>query len=90
MVDQLGDFTIQGIAHNTSFLQAVLSHERFRKGDISTNFIEQEWPAVLGRRAFPPKRRKSAWRCRPLFAAIGVPYASGQLPGRIACHRRAC
>lgn len=45
MVEGLGDFTIQGIAHNTSFLQAVLSHERFRKGDISTNFIEQEWPA---------------------------------------------
>ncbi len=45
MIAGLGDFMIQGIAHNTSFLQAVLSHERFRKGDISTNFIAQEWPA---------------------------------------------
>lgn len=44
MVESLGDTVIQGISHNISFLQAVLNHERFRKGDISTNFIEQEWP----------------------------------------------
>ena len=43
MVEALGDMVIQGISHNISFLQAVLNHERFRKGDISTNFIEQVW-----------------------------------------------
>lgn len=41
----LSDMIIRGIAHNTSFLEAVLSHERFRRGDLSTNFIEQEYPA---------------------------------------------
>ncbi len=45
MSEALNDYTIGGIAHNGSFLQAVLAHERFRKGDISTNFIAQEWPA---------------------------------------------
>jgi propionyl-CoA carboxylase alpha chain len=44
MIEALGDTVISGIAHNISFLQAVLGHERFRKADISTNFIEQEWP----------------------------------------------
>ncbi|MCI5050066.1 MAG: acetyl/propionyl/methylcrotonyl-CoA carboxylase subunit alpha [Rickettsiales bacterium] len=41
----LSETIIRGIAHNISFLEAVLAHERFRKGDISTNFIEQEYPA---------------------------------------------
>lgn len=45
MKQALGATIIRGIAHNISFLDAVLSHERFRSGDISTNFIEQEYPA---------------------------------------------
>lgn len=45
MKQALGETIIRGIAHNISFLDAVLSHERFRSGDISTNFIEQEYPA---------------------------------------------
>ena len=45
MRQALGETIIRGIAHNISFLDAVLSHERFRSGNISTNFIEQEYPA---------------------------------------------
>lgn len=41
----LSDTIIRGIAHNISFLDAVLAHDRFRNGDISTNFIAQEYPA---------------------------------------------
>ncbi len=44
MKDALAAFIIEGISHNTSFLEAILGHERFVKGDISTNFIEQEYP----------------------------------------------
>lgn len=40
----LAAFIIEGISHNGSFLEAVLSHPRFESGDISTNFIEQEYP----------------------------------------------
>ncbi len=35
----LGETIIRGIAHNISFLDAVLAHDRFRSGDICTNFI---------------------------------------------------
>lgn len=44
MTDALAQYSIQGVAHNMSFLQAVYKHPRFVKGDISTNFIEQEYP----------------------------------------------
>jgi propionyl-CoA carboxylase alpha chain len=40
----LSAFIIEGISHNASFLEAILSHPRFAAGDISTNFIEQEYP----------------------------------------------
>lgn len=40
----LSAFIIEGISHNGSFLEAILSNPRFEAGDISTNFIEQEYP----------------------------------------------
>jgi propionyl-CoA carboxylase alpha chain len=39
----LSKFVIKGISHNISFLQAIFSHQRFIAGDLSTNFIEQEY-----------------------------------------------
>ncbi len=44
MKSALSAFIIEGVSHNSSFLEAILSHDRFAKGDISTNFIEQEYP----------------------------------------------
>lgn len=40
----LSSYVIRGINHNISFLEAILGHERFMRGDISTNFIDQEYP----------------------------------------------
>ncbi len=40
----LSAYIIEGISHNASFLEAILGHERFERGDITTNFIEQEYP----------------------------------------------
>jgi len=44
MISALSAFIIEGISHNGSFLEAILSNPRFAAGDISTNFIEQEYP----------------------------------------------
>lgn len=85
MLDQLGDFMIQGIAHNTSFLQAVLSHERFRKGDISTNFIEQEWPAGFTGAELSTEAQKVCMAVAVFCSLRDIERAaqiSGQLPGR--------
>jgi propionyl-CoA carboxylase alpha chain len=40
----LDRFEIAGIAHNVSFLDAVMHHPRFRDGRITTNFIAEEYP----------------------------------------------
>ena len=41
MGDALDHFSIDGIAHNIPFLQAVMNHQRFRAGKLSTNFIAE-------------------------------------------------
>ena len=44
MSDALGSYIIRGVAHNISFLEAIISHPRFIAGDINTNFISEEYP----------------------------------------------
>ncbi len=44
MVDALGRFEIKGLGHNIDFLSALMQHERFRSGEITTNFIAEEYP----------------------------------------------
>lgn len=44
MSSALSSYVIQGISHNISFLEAILSNPRFIKGDINTSFIEEEYP----------------------------------------------
>ena len=40
----LSAFEIEGIAHNLPFLEAVMDHPRFASGEITTAFIEEEYP----------------------------------------------
>ncbi|MCP5037336.1 MAG: acetyl/propionyl/methylcrotonyl-CoA carboxylase subunit alpha [Rhodobacteraceae bacterium] len=40
----LDSFELEGIGHNLPFLSAVMDHERFATGDITTAFIEEEYP----------------------------------------------
>lgn len=40
----LDEFYIRGIAHNIPFLSALMAHPRFQSGDMSTNFIAEEYP----------------------------------------------
>ncbi len=44
MSQALDAFHIEGIGHNIPFLAAVMAHPRWISGDISTAFIEQEFP----------------------------------------------
>ncbi|RYE05810.1 MAG: acetyl/propionyl/methylcrotonyl-CoA carboxylase subunit alpha [Rickettsiaceae bacterium] len=45
MRSALSSYVIQGISHNISFLEAVISHQRFIDGNINTGFIAEEYPA---------------------------------------------
>ncbi|MCG8449362.1 MAG: acetyl/propionyl/methylcrotonyl-CoA carboxylase subunit alpha [Pirellulales bacterium] len=40
----LNQFYLSGVSHNISFLAALVEHERFRSGRLTTNMISQEYP----------------------------------------------
>lgn len=42
--EALDAFVIDGIQHNVPFLTALMSHERWRAGRLSTGFIKEEFP----------------------------------------------
>jgi propionyl-CoA carboxylase alpha chain len=44
MSDALDACIIDGIQHNVPFLSAVMSHQRWKSGDLSTGFIAEEFP----------------------------------------------
>ena len=43
-IDALNRFELVGPGHNIDFLSALMQHERFREGNITTNFISEEYP----------------------------------------------
>ncbi|MBA3576938.1 MAG: acetyl/propionyl/methylcrotonyl-CoA carboxylase subunit alpha [Sphingomonas sp.] len=43
-VAALDAFELDGIGDNVDFLSALMQHPRFRSGDITTNFIAEEYP----------------------------------------------
>lgn len=44
MSDALDGFELEGIGHNLPFLSAVMDHDRFRAGNLTTAFIDEEYP----------------------------------------------
>ena len=42
--EALDAFYIDGIQHNVPFLTALMQHPRWRKGELSTGFIKEEYP----------------------------------------------
>ncbi|MBL6785514.1 MAG: acetyl/propionyl/methylcrotonyl-CoA carboxylase subunit alpha [Rickettsiales bacterium] len=44
MQKALSQYAIEGVSHNISFLEDVMHSERFAKGDLSTNYIAEEYP----------------------------------------------
>ncbi|MEM0900063.1 MAG: acetyl/propionyl/methylcrotonyl-CoA carboxylase subunit alpha [Pseudomonadota bacterium] len=44
MGDALDAFEVEGIGHNLPFCAAVMMHSRFQSGNITTAFIEEEYP----------------------------------------------
>ncbi|MGB3808362.1 MAG: DUF2118 domain-containing protein, partial [Erythrobacter sp.] len=43
-IEALDNFRIDGLGHNVDFLSAIMQHERFRSGDLTTGFIAEEYP----------------------------------------------
>ena len=85
MKTALSAFVVSGINHNISFLEAILGHERFARGDISTNFIEQEYPGgFVGAELTSDTSKVFLATAVYMFLrdAERASRISGQLPGR--------
>ena len=61
-IDALDRFEIEGPGHNIDFLSAIMQHERFRDGRLTTGFIAEEYPEGFTGAATSPEllRRLSA------------------------------
>jgi propionyl-CoA carboxylase alpha chain len=85
MKTALGKYVICGISHNISFLQALIAHERFGKGDINTNFIEEEYSDGFSGAELTSEKTK-ALLCTAVHVFMEDTHRagtiSGQLPGR--------
>jgi propionyl-CoA carboxylase alpha chain len=55
MRSALSAYVIQGISHNISFLEAIMSNPRFVDGNISTGFIAEEYPDGFSGARFTPE-----------------------------------
>ena len=43
-IEALDSFRIKGLGHNVDFLSAIMQHDRFRSGELTTGFIAEEYP----------------------------------------------
>lgn len=80
----LDKFVIRGISHNISFLQAIMANERFQKGDMSTNFIDAEYPGgFLG--AELTSESTSVILCVGVHIFLMEAQRSAQMLGQLRC-----
>ncbi|MEM8541160.1 MAG: biotin/lipoyl-containing protein, partial [Pseudomonadota bacterium] len=59
MAEALDQFEVEGIGHNLPFCAAVMKHPRFISGNITTAFIEEEYPDGFEGVALDDDERKS-------------------------------
>ena len=53
----LDAYVIRGVGHNVPFLRALIDHERFRAGRLTTQFIREEFPDGFQGVALAPESR---------------------------------
>ncbi|MBS7539206.1 acetyl-CoA carboxylase biotin carboxylase subunit [Ancylobacter lacus] len=91
--DALDAFALDGIQHNIPFLAALMRHERWKAGRLSTGFIAEEYPGGFAGAALEaPLARRIAAVAAVIdnIANARKRRISGQLPGRpvVFEHRR--
>ena len=80
----LDSFHIRGIRQNISFLNAILGHPRFASGDITTNFIADEYPDGFNASTVPadnPAHQIVVAACMHNIHKIRANKLSGQFTG---------
>jgi propionyl-CoA carboxylase alpha chain len=83
MARALEDLTLEGPAHNTPFLSAVMEQPRFASGKLSTNYIPTEFPD--GFHGLPPE----PWEADIMLAVAAAAHdTAARRPGLAGALRR--
>ena len=83
MARALDSFLIDGIQHNIPFLSALMQHPRWCAGDLSTNFIADEYPD-----GFSPRLADGAGRDLIASIAVAVDHVSNTKRRHISLQMR--
>lgn len=85
MQSALGEYVIHGVTHNIGFLEALIGHERFKSGDINTNFIAEEYPDGFSGAELTSEKAK-VFLCVAIYIHLEDAHRaitiSDQIPGR--------
>ena len=87
MQDALDQFEVEGIGHNLPFLSAVMGHERFRSGNITTAFIAEEFPDGFKGVAAEGESLKDLARIAA-YIHLRAEKRASEISGATANHRR--
>ena len=83
----LDGFEVEGIGHNLPFLSAVMDHPRFVSGEISTAFIEEEYPEGFQGATLPdPELERIAAAVAAMHRVAEI--RRTQISGRLDNHER--
>ena len=83
----LDAFVIDGIRHNIPFLSALMQHERWRAGRLSTGFIAEEFPDGFAPLVAGGRRPSWSWPRWRRMSITSSTRASARSPA--SCARRA-
>ena len=83
----LDSYYIRGVNHNIGFLSALIAHSRFQSGNITTNFIDEEYPD-----GFHPQDLPAEDPIIQVIVAASIHHAHQQraasISGQVAGHGR--
>jgi len=87
MREALDSFEVEGIGHNLPFLSAVMDHPRFASGNITTGFIEEEYPdGFKGVEQGEVTLKRISAACAAMYRVAEIRLA--RVSGRIDNHER--
>lgn len=87
MRQALDSFELEGVGNNLPFLAAVIDHPKFISGDISTAFIEQEYPDGFSGVDLPDTDRRALAAIAAHIKMIRA-VRDAQISGAMPNHRR--
>ena len=81
----LDEFYVRGVSHNVPFLAALMAHPRFVAGNLTTNFIAEEFKGGFSTAHLPPRDPAMLAAVAAVVDRISVQRAAAA-PGKLSAH----